>query len=82
MVNSLIRRVPLEEVQKQAEEFAALRQRWGAIASNKEMDQILAEREIAEPEPGLTPELVAKLQARFDEARSQRTVKKPVAEPA
>jgi response regulator of citrate/malate metabolism len=69
----IVRRVPLEEVQKQSEEFAAIRQRWKDMASDKDVDQILAEREIAEPEPGLTPELVAKIQTMITAARSQRS---------
>ena len=75
----VVQRMSPEEVQKQEEEFIALRARWGALASDKEVDQILAEREIAEPEPELTPELVAKVQARIAAARYQKemNVKEP-----
>ena len=76
----VIKRVPLEEIQKQEEEFSALRARWGSLASDKELDQILAEREIAEPDPELIPELVAKVQARIAAARKQAemSTKEPV----
>jgi len=71
----VMKRVPLEEVQKQEEELIALRTRWRTLASDKKVDQILAEREIAEPDPELTPELVAKVQARIAAAREQKAMR-------
>jgi len=68
----VIKRVSPEEIKKQEAEYMALRSRWRALAVDKDVDQILAEREIAEPEPELTPELIAKVQARIAAAREQK----------
>lgn len=67
-----IQRLPAEEVEKQVKDFAALRARWRKATSHKSVDQILAEREIGEPEPDLTPELVAKVRARIAETRQMQ----------
>lgn len=71
----VIQRLTPDEVAKQAMDFAARRARWGAATSDKTVDQILAEREIAEPEPDLTPDLVAKLRARIAAAQQQKQAK-------
>ncbi|MEZ4860848.1 MAG: PIN domain-containing protein [Caldilineaceae bacterium] len=62
-------RVAPAEIEKQRQAYQELRERWGAAATDDEIDQLLAEREIAEPEPELTSELVAKVQALIDAAR-------------
>lgn len=72
----ILRRLPSEEVARQAEEFAALLARWGKAASDKTIDQILAEREIGEPDPDLTPELVATVRTRIAEARQRQQATK------
>ena len=65
-----VERISREEVQRQAEEIVALRARWQEITSEKDLDQLLAAREIAEPELELTPELVGKIKARIAAARN------------
>lgn len=52
--------LPEEEVAQQRAQFAALLDRLGE-ASQTEMEKVLAEREVVEPEPGLSPEVVARL---------------------
>lgn len=47
-------------------------ERLGEAASDVALDEFLAAREIAEPEPGLTPELIAKVQQKIAAARSRR----------
>ena len=69
-----------EEVRQQRQQFEALLQTWGEAASDEEVDAFLAAREIAEPEPELTPELVAKVQARIAAARHQKAMR--IQEPA
>lgn len=70
----ILHRLSPEEVTKQQEALAMLLERWGATASDKTIDEFLAEREIAEPEPDLTPDLVAKLRARMAAAQQQKPV--------
>ncbi len=74
-----VRVVLPEEVAQQWQQFQALRESWGEAASEEEVDAFLAVREMAEPEPELTPELVAKVQARIAAARNQKamTVQEP-----
>lgn len=64
-------RVPPAEVAKQEQEYRELRARWKSIAADEDIDKLLAEREMAEPEPELTPEIVAKVQAKIDAARKR-----------
>ncbi len=53
-----VHQVPEESLAKQEAAFAALLERLGH-ASDADVERVLAEREIVEPEPGLTPETVA-----------------------
>ena len=59
------------EVGQQRQQFEALLEAWGDAASDEEVDAFLAARELAEPEPELTLELVAKVQARIAAAHNQ-----------
>jgi len=56
--------IPESEVAQQRANFAALLQRLGQ-ASPEETQAILDEREQGEPEPELTPEIIARFQARL-----------------
>jgi len=64
-----------EEIEQQRQQFAALLETWGNAASEEDVDAFLAAREIAEPEPELTPELVSKVQARIAAARHQTVMR-------
>lgn len=70
-VNSgyFVRPVPPEAIAQQRQQFNELLETWGEAASGQEIDGFLNAREIAEPEPELTPELIAKVQALIDAAR-------------
>jgi hypothetical protein len=59
-----------EEQERQRESFAALRQQLGR-ASADEIERALAEREPVEPEPELTPEIIARVRERIEEQRKQ-----------
>ncbi len=61
-----------EAIEQQHRAFEAILERWGQAASDVDVDAFLAAREIAEPEPELTPELIAKVQARIAAAREQK----------
>lgn len=69
----ITKRIPIAEVWKQQKEFAALRTRWREVASDKGLEQLLAEREISESELELTPEIVAKFQAQVAAARNRES---------
>ena len=70
----IVRVLPLKDVAEQRREFDALLDSWGKAATDEEIDAALAAREIAEPEPDLTPDLVAKLRARIAAAQQQQQV--------
>jgi uncharacterized membrane protein len=53
-----------DAVQQQRTEFEALLQRLGT-ASASEINEVLANREVVEPEPELSPEIVKQLQTRI-----------------
>jgi hypothetical protein len=59
--------IPEEAVQQQREAFAALLENLGQ-ASSAEIRQALAERQEVTPEPGLDPEVVARLSQRIAKA--------------
>jgi len=61
------RPVPEEAVQQQREAFAALLENLGQ-ASSAEIKRVLDEREEVVPEPGLDPEVVARLRQRIADA--------------
>jgi hypothetical protein len=60
--------VPEEQVAQQRASFTALLQNLGQ-ASFDEIESVLAEREPAEAEPGLSPEVVTRLKERLVEYR-------------
>ena len=53
------------EMEEQVDLFAALRARLGPVASDAEVAAFLANREIAEAEPDLTPEAVARFRTQL-----------------
>jgi hypothetical protein len=59
-----VQAVPAEEISQQRVSFAALLQSLGQ-ASAEEIDRVLAEREVVEPEAGLTPEIMERLRVRL-----------------
>ena len=61
--------VPAESIKQQEASFAALLQSLGQT-SFSEIEQVLSEREEAEPEVGLTPEVIAKLQKKIATRRT------------
>jgi len=63
-----VRAVPEAAVAEQRTQYAALLQSLGQ-ASYEEIEKTLAEREVIEPELGLTAEVVARLQARLADAK-------------
>jgi hypothetical protein len=66
ILNFSVHSIP-EEDTRQREEFAERLQRLGK-ASPEYVKKILAERDPAEPEPGLKPEVISRLQQRIAEA--------------
>ena len=60
--------VPDDEVVRQRASFASLLQNLGQ-ASFDEIESVLAEREPAEAEPGLSPEVATRLRERLAEVR-------------
>ncbi|RLT45568.1 MAG: toxin-antitoxin system HicB family antitoxin [Chloroflexi bacterium] len=59
-----IQPVSEQAVREQRASYTALLNSLGT-ASFEEIEETLAEREVAEPEPGLTPDVVARLQQRI-----------------
>jgi len=55
-----------ESVAQQEADYLALRQQWGK-ASPARVEEILAKREVVEPEPELKPEVIEKLRQRIEE---------------
>ncbi len=66
--------VPEESIEQQQAAFTALLQSLGT-ATFDEIETLMAEREAVEPETGLTPEVMQKLQQRIIEKQQAR---KPV----
>lgn len=64
-----IQAVPVEEIKQQRASFTALLQSLGQ-ASMTEIEQMLAEREVVEPEAGLSPEMMERLQTRLKNKRA------------
>lgn len=62
--------VPEEAIREQRATYNALLQGLGQ-ASFEEIETVLAERESADPEEGLTPEVVERLRQRLNERRPQ-----------
>ncbi|RMI26809.1 MAG: toxin-antitoxin system HicB family antitoxin [Calditrichaeota bacterium] len=56
--------VPIEEVERQQIAFAKLLDDLGR-AGDEEIEQVLREREMGQPEPELTPEVVERLRKRI-----------------
>ena len=57
--------VPEDVVAEQEANYLALRQQWGK-ASPQQVEEVLAKREMIEPEPGLRPEVIEKLRQRIE----------------
>lgn len=63
-----VQAVPAEEIKQQRAAFTALLQSLGQ-ASMAEIEQVLAEREVVEPEAGLSPEIMERLHTRLKSKR-------------
>ena len=63
-----VQAVPEQAVAQQRASFTALLQSLGQ-ASFDEIEAVLAEREVVEPEAGLNPEVIARLQERVANKR-------------
>jgi hypothetical protein len=61
--------VPEDDATAQKASFDDFLKKWGKISAS-EADRILEERENAEPEVDLTPELISKLQKRLNSSRN------------
>ncbi len=59
-----VRVVPDQDVVRQKADFDSLLKKWGK-ASPSEIDEILDRREHVQPEPELSPEIIAKLKKRI-----------------
>ena len=70
-------RLPEGEVSSQEERFHTLLQELGHTSS-EEATEVLNGRESVEPEAGLTPEVVQRLQSRLTKRRAKPQVKKRV----
>lgn len=57
--------VPKSSISRQGSEYAALLQHLGNV-SFREIQEVLAERDEVEPEVGLKPEVIARLQERIN----------------
>ena|SRR5688500_17536368 len=57
--------IPEDVVAQQEVDYLALRQQWGK-ASPKQVEEVLAKREVIEPEPELRPEVIEKLRQRIE----------------
>jgi hypothetical protein len=64
-----VQTVPTEAIKQQRAAFTALLQSLGQ-ASMAEIEQVLAEREVVEPEAGLSPEIMEHLQVRLKSKRA------------
>lgn len=60
--------MPEEAVVHQEAAYLALRQQWSK-ASPTQVEEVLAKREVVEPEPELKPEVIEKLRQRIEEKR-------------
>jgi len=65
-----VQSVPEKDVAQQRNDFANLLNSLGQ-ASFSEIEKIMQEREVVEPEPGLTPEVVKRLQERIANQKMQ-----------
>lgn len=65
-----VQSVPKTEIAQQRTTFATLLNNLGQ-ASFSEIEKVMQEREIVEPETGLTPEVVKRLQSRITNHRIQ-----------
>lgn len=63
-----VQAVPEAALQEQRAAYNALLQSLGS-ASFEEIEAVLADREAVDPEPGLTPAVVAQLRAKLDDRR-------------
>lgn len=70
-----VQTLPDEEVSSQQEHFHTLLQELG-YASSEEATEVLNGRESVEPEAGLTPEVVQRLQSRLTERPAKPQAKK------
>ncbi len=66
-----VRILPSETISQQEAAYKTLLQKWWQ-ASPTTVKEILAKREIVEPEPELAPETIAKLRQRIAEASSDK----------
>ena len=57
--------IPEEAIRQQEAAYLALRQQWGKV-SPIQVEEVLAKREVIEPEPELKPEVIVKLRQRID----------------
>src|SRR5689334_7958196 len=62
--------VPVSKIAEQRVSYKT-RLRNARIATAEEIDQVLAEREVVQPEAELTPEIIKKVRKRIDAARAQ-----------
>jgi len=65
-----VQSVPDKDISQQRSDFANLLNSLGQ-ASFSEIEKIMQEREVVEPEPGLTPEAVQRLQERIANQKMQ-----------
>ncbi|CAN5855110.1 hypothetical protein BH10CHL1_BH10CHL1_33890 [soil metagenome] len=63
-VASVLHEVPINKIAEQRASYIARLQQ-AQIATEEEIDQVLAEREQSEPEPELTPEIIALVKQRI-----------------
>ncbi len=64
-----VQTVPAEDIKQQRAAFTTLLQSLGQ-ASMTEIEQVLTEREVVEPEAGLSPEVIKRLQTRLKSKRA------------
>lgn len=65
-----VQSVPDKDVAQQRSDFANLLNSLGQT-SFSEIEKVMQEREVVEPEPGLTPEVVKRLQQRIENRKMQ-----------
>ncbi len=66
--------VPIAKIAEQRTSYKT-RLRNAPIATPEEIDQVLAEREVVQPEAELTPEIIKKVRKQIDTARAQMKAK-------
>lgn len=67
--NYSVRATTIEERQEQRQSFEKFLQN-SRKASPEEIEAVLAEREIVDPEPELTPEIIARIRQKIRDAKS------------